>query len=379
MSKVTMIGCDLHDKNILLRAAVGREKPRQFEFSNNAKDRSRMITCLKKMASQEGNGRIVFAYEASGLGHGLSDQLNDVGIECHVLSPNQLPKTPKSAKLKTDARDAQMLLEQVRGFVLAGNSMPVVWTPPMQLRSDRELVRARVDCGDEITRVKLKLKSLMKLNQLSLESPTKKLWTKAHIRDVRNIQLKQLDIALATKLNLLLKRLEYFQEEIGELDQAIQTLSQADRYKDACQELRKLPGVGPLVAMTFLTEIGDVNRFNNRREIASYLGLCPASYESGNSDDRKGRITRQGPARVRKLLCQAAWVSIQRCDDTARTYHRIRQEQQKRTKKAIVALMRKLAIKMWHVAMSQGVSPELQGRGGPHSLRDQIDTLPLSA
>ena len=47
-----------------------------------------------------------------------------------MLSPTHLPKTPKSAKQKTDVRDAQMLLEQVRGFVLAGNSLPVVWTPP---------------------------------------------------------------------------------------------------------------------------------------------------------------------------------------------------------------------------------------------------------
>lgn len=378
MSQATMIGCDLHDRNMLLRVAVGRGKPCQFEFANNVKDRNRMVTRLKNIASEAGNGRIVFVYEASGLGHGLSDQLNDAGIECHVLSPNQLPKTPKSAKLKTDARDAQMLLEQVRGFVLAGNSMPVVWTPPMRLRADRELVRTRVDCGDEITRVKLKLKSLMKLNQLSLESPTKKLWTKVHLRDIRTNQLGQLDIALSTKLNLLLKRLEYFKQEIQELDQAIKTLSQADRYQDACQELRKLAGVGQLVAMTFLTEIGDVNRFHNRREIAAYLGLCPASYESGKTDDRKGRITRQGPARVRKLLCQAAWVSIQRCSEAASTYHRIRQNQQKRTKKAIVALMRKLAIKMWHVAMSMGVSPELEGRGGPHTLRERMNTLPVS-
>jgi transposase len=42
---------------------------------------------------------------------GLSDFLHDHGIECYVLSPTHLPK-------KTDAKDAQMLLEQVRGHVL---------------------------------------------------------------------------------------------------------------------------------------------------------------------------------------------------------------------------------------------------------------------
>jgi transposase len=355
---------------MLLQVAVGRGKPFQLEFRNDSKGRCKMITALKKTASENGNGRIVFVYEASGLGHGLSDQLDAAGIECHVLSPNQLPKTPKSAKLKTDAKDAMMLLEQVRGFVLAGNSMPVVWTPPKQLRADRELVRARVDNGDEITRVKLKLKSFMKVNQLSLESPTERLWTKAHIREIRKGLLEQLDFSLSTKLDLLLKRLEYHQQEQLELDRALRTISKTQRYAAACAQLRKLPGVGLLVAMTFLTEMGDLNRFNNRREVAAYLGLCPASYESGTTDDRKGRITRQGPARLRKVLCQAAWVSIQRCQAAGEAYQRIRQDQQKRTKKALVAMMRKLAIKMWHEAMSMGVSPELEGRGGPHTLLD---------
>ena len=267
-----------------------------------------------------------------------------------------------------------MLLEQVRGFVLAGNSMPVVWTPPKQLRGDRELVRARVDNGDEITRVKLKLKSFMKVNQLPIESPTSKLWTKAHIRKIRKVQLVQLDYSLATKLDLLLKRLEYYQQEQLELDRALKTLSKTERYAGPCDQLRKLPGVGLLVAMTFLTEMGDLNRFNNRREVAAYLGLCPASYESGNTDNRKGRITRQGPARLRKMLCQAAWVSSQHCQAMGEAYQRIRQGQKKRTKKALVALMRKLAIKMWHEAMSMGVSHELEGRGGPHRLKDYAPT-----
>ena len=368
MSQVTMIGCDLHDRTMLLKVSVGRSKPTQLEFFNDSKGRCKMITALKKIATQEGDGRIIFVYEASGLGHGLSDQLHAADIECHVLSPNQLPKTPKSAKLKTDAKDAQMLLEQVRGFILAGNSMPVVWTPPKQLRADRELIRGRVDVADEITRVKLKLKSFMKVNQLSCESPTSTLWTKAHLRKIRSSMLDQMDFCLATKLRLLLERLEYYQHEMQELDKAVKELSKTERYRCPCTELRRLAGVGLLVAMTFLTEMGDVNRFNNRREIAAYLGLCPASYESGAADNRKGRITRQGPARLRKMLCQAAWVSIQHCKVSAEAYHRIRQDQKKRTKKALVALMRKLAIKMWHKAMEAGVSPELKGRGGPHAV-----------
>jgi transposase len=119
MSKVTMVGCDLHDRSMLIRFAVGQGAPQQASFSNDALGRGLLLERLKEVAAKQQSERIVFVYEASGQGYGLSDLLHDHGIECYVLSPTHLPKTPKSAKQKTDARDAQMLLEQVRGFVLA--------------------------------------------------------------------------------------------------------------------------------------------------------------------------------------------------------------------------------------------------------------------
>jgi transposase len=366
MSKYIMIGCDLHDRNMLLRYAVGTAQPQQLAYDNDKGGRKRMIHRLKQIGKKAGANRIVFAYEASGLGYGLRDQLHAEGIESHVLSPAHLPKTPKSAKQKTDPRDAQMILEQVRGYVLAGNQLPIVWTPPQRLRDDRELVRARVDVADELTRVKLKIGSMFKRYEICIINPTKTKWTKAYVRYLRNEVVPSLDLTVGTKLKLLVTRFEMYLAEQNELNRAIKKISQTDRYKYACCQLREISGVGLLVAMSFLTEMGDLTRFHNRREVAAYLGLCPSSHESGEKNDRKGRITRQGPARLRKVLCQAAWVSVIHCEEAAATYHRIRQNQKHRSKKALVALMRKLGIKMWHVALECGVPHELVGRGGPH-------------
>jgi len=366
MSKFIMVGCDLHDRNMLLKVSVGTAQPQQMEYTNERSGRRRMIHRLKSLAEKHGATRIVFAYEASGQGYGLSDLLNDNGIECHVLSPAHLPKTAKSAKQKTDPRDAQMILEHVRGYVLAGNDLPIVWTPPQRLRDDRELIRARVDVADEMTRVKLKVGSMLKRYELSIESPTKGRWTKAAVRHLRDQVIPTLDLAVGTKLKLLLDRFDMYRAEQAELDKVIKAISQTERYKYACRDLREIPGVGLLVAMTFLTEMGDLSRFHNRREVGAYLGLCPASFESGCKDNRKGRITRQGPSRLRKMLCQAAWVSLRQCENAFAAYDRIRQNQKNRSKKALVALMRKLGIRMWHVALRSGVSEELWGRGGPH-------------
>ena len=371
MSQFIMVGCDLHDRSMLIRYAVDTGEPQQLSFDNTAAGRLQMIGRLKSLSKQHDSARILFAYEASGLGFGLADQLIDQDIECHVLSSTLLPKTPKSAKLKTDSKDAQMLLEQLRGWALAGNKLPIVWMPPQRLRDDRELVRARIDAAEELTRVKLKILSMLKRREIQKPANYHSKWSRSFVAWLRKV-IASLDLAVAPVLERLVDRFELYKKEIGKLDKALRELSNQPRYA-ALKELRKIPGVGLLVGMSFLVEMGDLLRFENRRQVAAYLGLCPAAHESGKADDRKGRITRQGPARLRKLLCQAAWVSVRYSSEAAESYQRIKQGQQKRTKKATVALMRKLAITMWHRAMGYGVSSELQGRGGPH------ESIPLEA
>lgn len=376
MSKVIMVGCDLHDRSMLIRSAIDQGKPEERSFSNDSLGRGLMIEYLQGWAADEEADRIVVVYEASGQGYGLSDLLQSHGIECHVLSPTHLPKTAKSAKQKTDSKDAQMLLEQLRGFVLAGNQLPTVWTPPQRLRDDRELVRARVDVSDDTTRIKLQILSMLKRYDIRKPSWYATRWSKRLVQWLRDTAA-QMDSVVAPVLESLIDRYELYLGEQNRLEKAIKELSKTDRYCDGCKELRKLPGVGLLTSMTFLTEMGDLERFHNRREVAAYLGLCPASFESGKADDRKGRITRQGPARLRKMLCQAAWVSLRDSKEASEAYHRIKGGKSNRTKKALVAVMRRLGVKMWHRARSCGTAEELRGRGGPHG--EGVPSVPLEA
>jgi transposase len=365
MSKVIMVGCDLHDRSLLICFAVDRGEPRQATFSNDAIGREGLIQMLADLQKKHRAKRVVFAYEASGQGYGLCDLLDNQGIECHVLSPTQLPKSPKSAKQKTDAKDALMLLEQVRGFVLGGNRLPVVWTPPQRLRDDRELIRARVDTAEAGTRIKLQILSMLKRYGLEKPRNYRSKWSKAFVAWLRETAAG-MDEIVAPVMENLIARYELFLAQEKALDKRIKALSGADRYRAGCEALRKIPGVGLLTAMMFLTEMGDLDRFHNRREVAAYLGLCPASFESGETNDRKGRITRQGPSRLRKLLCQAAWISMIHCEETRAEYYRIRGSKPGRSKKAIVAVMRRLAIRLWHAAKECPAPNELRGRGGPH-------------
>lgn len=363
MSKVTMIGCDLHDASMMLKVAVGAGEAIKKSFATSYVEE--MIAWVKDFAQRQQALRIVFAYEASGQGFGLYDTLADAGIECYVLAPTHLPHTAHQRKNKTDEKDAQMILDEVRGHVLAGRRLPKVWVPDPQTRDDREAVRMRLQLGEQRTRVKNQIRNLAKRAKLVFPTWFTKSgeWSKRSVQwlcAVAKGELGALSPGLRVVLTSLVDLHEEFCRQLKCLDQAIRQLAKSDRYAQAFRKLKLLPGVGTLSAMVFLTELGDLNRFANRRQLAAYLGLAPAAFESGNCQDRKGHITRQGPARVRHVLCQAAWAALRCSQEWKSTYEGIKRGAQKRGKIAIVAVMRRLAIAMWHTARSSEFDELLQ-------------------
>ena len=383
MTQVTMIGCDLHDRSMLLQTAVGKQKPEQKSFRNDFLGRKAMMGYLFKGARESGSGRIVFVYEASSQGYGLYDLLTAQGIECFVLSPTHIPRSAKSKRQKTDPKDALKLLELARGHVLAGNELPVVWTPPRLLRHDRELLRGRLEAAETCTRVKLQIFAMLKRHGIELPQwfSKSRSWTKHFVAWLKE-EAERMAATVRPVLSCLIERFETLRRQVVALERHIRHLSKTPRYQVPCEELRELTGVGLITAMTFLTEMGDLARFSNRRQVAAYLGVCPASFESGEADDRKGHITRQGPGRVRKVLCQAAWAAIRTDPRTRVTWERIKRGSSRRSKKAVVAIMRRLGIRMWHVALSAGVDTKLKQPPTPPprwtSARAQQKGPPLS-
>ena len=166
MSKVIMIGCDLHDATMVLKVAEGCEPSVRRGFATL--NRAGMIAWIKDFAVRRGATRVVFAYEASGQGFGLYDDLNEAGIECYVLAPTHLPHNVHSRKNKTDDKDAEMILDEVRAHVLAGRALPAVWIPDQQTRDDREAVRLRLEVATQRTRIKNQIRNLAKRSQLAL-------------------------------------------------------------------------------------------------------------------------------------------------------------------------------------------------------------------
>ena len=361
MGKCIMVGCDLHDKNMLLKIAEDRGKPKKRSYQNNASGRKAMITALKKRASAAGGARIIFAYEASGLGFGLYDELTEAGIKCYVLAPTKIARSVSQRRSKTDEKDADAILDILRAHVLAGNELPTVWVPDPQTRDDREVVRARLDAAQKVTGLKSQIRTLLKRNGVAKPAEAGKGWTGKYRAWLRELLGEDGALRRGARVGLgtLLRQLEFIEEEIALLDREVAALSEAPRYLRAVRMMNCLKGVGVLTAMVFLTEMGDMSRFSNRRQVGAYLGLAPSSHESGESDDRKGHITHHGNARVRKVLCQATWSRVRTEPSEKAVYERIAAKNQKHKKIAVVAAMRRLAIRLWHIGL------KAQGRDVP--------------
>jgi len=367
-----MIGCDLHDKKMLLKVAQGRNEPETRSFRNSEDGRRRLIDDLRRRSAEAGGARVVLVYEASSLGFGLHDQLTGAGIECHVLAPTRIERSPRHRRSKSDERDAQRLLEIVRAHVLAGNALPAVWVPDPQTREDREVVRARLALREKTTRVKCQIRALLKRHQVVPPAGTGRAWSVKHRRWVQGLALDGGGLSRGVRVTLgdLWRQLIFLEEEMTILDWEVARLAGTRRYAGAVRALCRRDGVGLLTAMVFLTEMGDLSRFENRRQVAGYLGLAPSSAESGEKTDRKGHITHQGSSRVRKVLCQAVWSRL-RVDPAARGAHaRLARGQPKRRKTATVAMMRQLAVWMWHTGRdAQEVAGVVRSSAGERSGR----------
>lgn len=136
-------------------------------------------------------------------------------------------------------------------------------------------------------------------------------------------------------------------EQLGRLDRRV--LAEA-RQDAVCRRLMTVPGVGPVVALSFVAAVDDPARFNRSRAVGVHFGLTPKRYQSGEVD-RSGAISKAGDELVRSALYEAATCLLGRVNRfSSLKAWGLRVAKQRGAKRARVALARKLAVvmhRMW--------------------------------
>ena len=173
------------------------------------------------------------------------------------------------------------------------------------------------------------LKSLVRQrNSLSSHKRTIK-------RQGEDIELKE--SCLKSNINSVYGEIyETLDKKIAEIEREL------SNYRKKEQKLlQTIPGVGPITAVSFISEIGDVSRFSKPEQLVAYIGLDPRTHESGTSVRGKGYISKRGNKILRTILFNASSVAVLR-PNVFKTFFDKKRSEGKPYRVALIAVMRKM-------------------------------------
>ena len=286
------VGMDVHKSTIAVAIAeAGRGKPVSYGIIENSPQIiARMVKKLSK-----GKMKLTFCYEAGPCGYGVYRQIISLGHQCDVVAPSLIPRKAGD-RIKTDRRDAMSLARLYRS-----GELTAVWVPDREQEAMRDLMRARSDMKGMELQARQRLNAFL-LRHSRIHSGRR--WTKAHQRWLEELRFDQpvQQIVFVEYMDCL----EQARMRVRGIEQQIDQAWPQWKLAPVVEALMALRGVDLMTAMTVMSELGDITRFDSPPQLMAYLGLVPREHSSGDSQWRGG-ITKTGNRHVRRLLVEGSW------------------------------------------------------------------------
>lgn len=305
------------------------------------------VDYLKWVKKQQDLAEKVYScYEAGPFGYVLHRKLEELGVRNVVVQPVCLDE--RYTGVNHDKSDSRELAQRLDRLV-SGNrhAMAVVRVPTAEQEQRRCQSRQR----EQLRRTRQRLEQQGRSLLLTQGFREKRAWWLGG-------RWKELQSRLPQWLS---QSLEVFRRLLQAVNQELKQLTK-DLRESAAQ--KRLYGMGAYTYAVVEREVGDWNRFNNRRQAASYTGLCGGVSASGNSS-RQLSITKHGNVRLRTALVEMAWRLLKFQPDCklvkkwAPILGNPRASKAAR-KKAIVAIARQLMVDLWRWRTGR-VRPEQLG------------------
>ncbi|PWU16472.1 MAG: hypothetical protein C5B50_13590 [Verrucomicrobia bacterium] len=328
-AKTIKLGVDVHlDRYVVVRIIEGGtpQPPQRFtppEF---------MLWVAKQLTMAE---RVFSCYEAGPFGYSLHRKLERMGVSNYLVRPRDWDEYGK--KVKTDKRDAKQLALHLDRYVNGNHdAFCVVRVPTPEQEQARSISRQRESFQNE----RLRLAAQGRSHALYYGEHLQGEWWREDVWKTSAAQLPAIVVNLLEPLRRLIAALEV---ELKTRTQEVQAAAPAE-----------LPvGLGKLTSEILDREVADWQRFSNRRQVASYTGLCPR--EDSSSDRRfQGSINKHGNRRLRPVLVECLW-RLSVFQPEYRAVKKWRPEllnpktSKPRRKKIIVAMARAFAVDWWRV------------------------------
>jgi transposase len=321
------LGLDVHADTIVVVRILDHSAPQPAQKFTPAK----FSEWVKTQLSQ--GQQVHSCYEAGPFGYGLHRQLVAVGVKNVVVQPVCLDERHTGVNHdKSDARELALRLDRYA----AGNTraLATVRVPTLAEEQKRIASRQREQLKREVQRLAAQGRSLL----LTQGHREKRGWWEVRRWEVLHVKLPQ----------WLVQRLEVFRRLLAVLSAELDAATTA---LEAAAPAARPKGLGGLTYEVMEREVGDWNRFDNRRQVGSYTGLCGGVSSSGKSH-RLLSITKHGNARLRTALVEMAWrlVLWQPECKLVRKWRPVMgnpKATKGARKKAIVAIARQLAVDVW--------------------------------
>lgn len=364
MKKTYYIGLDVHKESIAIAWTENgsRKTPTYWGEcggSNLAAERT-----LRKVAKKLGVKLqdLKVCYEAGPSGFVLARRLLQLGVECVVMSPSKTQRKPNE-KIKTDKRDAINIAKLFRN-----GDITEVRIPPALDEAVRDVCRARTDASDDLARSKQRLNSFLLRNGIRYSGKAR--WTPAHLRYLRHLTLP--DPVQNLVLEEYLQAIDSGYERVERLVERMKELLVDWEWEPVVRALMACKGFQEVAAMTLISELGDLRRFDHPRKLMAFLGLVPGEYTSGDKR-RQNSITKCGNSHARWMLVECSQhyrkapkigAALSKRQDgqpkkvkelSWRMQHRLHKRyvklkaRGKRENKAIVAIARELSAFIWEL------------------------------
>jgi transposase len=325
---VIKLGIDVHQHfyTVVMQVEGSNPKPAQ-RFEKEA-----FLHWAGKLKSK--GGEIHAVYEACGFGFGLQRRLTALGINCYVVCPQKLDE--RCTRVKTDSLDAKALCLRLDRFVQGTrDALALVRIPTEKEEQQRAIHRQR----EQLVKARKQLEAQGRSLMVNYGIEPVKNWWKG--RAFAQLQVPAWMKELLANSQPILIGLH---DKIRALTAQLQSSADPEQAR----------GLGAMSSVLIDREIGNWHRFKNRRQVASYTGLCPGEYSSGNTR-LQSCVTKHGNPRLRAALVESAWrlVRFQPNYKAVIKWRRILSKGALATgaarKKAIVAVARQLAVDLWRI------------------------------
>ena len=287
------VGLDVHKETVAIAVAErGSAPPRSLGIIRNDLDELRKA--LRRLGSP---AQLQVCYEAGACGYAIHRFLTRLKIECLIVAPSLIPRKPGD-RIKTDRRDALALARLLRS-----GDLTATWVPDPQHEALRDVVRAREDAVEDRLRAWHRLTKF--LLRLGISPPAG-----VRARSVRYRQwLEGIEFDDAAQSLVFIEYrhcIEEIDQRVTRFEKQLAELAQSSQHAATIAALQAMRGIQLLSATTIVSEVGDLGRFANPRQLMAYAGLVPSEHSSG-SRLRRGCITKCGNAHLRRVLVETAW------------------------------------------------------------------------